>query len=336
MIPAQAFAPLSLGLPLALLAGPIALALYYILRRQTGAALVPNITLVRALPRSVKLQIRAPLLAILAVGFIISLSLAAARPQRVTALESGAKRRNLVLALDASRSMEAVDFSSGSQQLSRMAAVKRVVRQFIQARAEDRIGVVVFGSKAFVQAPITLDHQLLLELISDLAPRVAGDGTAIGDGLGLSLKRLRDAPSASSTVILLTDGVSNSGQLEPVEAAQVAKAAGIKVHTIGIGSNRDILTPGLMGIMQGTQQAEFDEEPLKQIAAITGGSNFNAQDLEGLAKVYKQIDELERTSSKDPKQRLVDERFVPWCLAALAAYLLYLLCARVWLLRVPV
>jgi Ca-activated chloride channel family protein len=136
-------------------------------------------------------------------------------------------------------------------------------------------------------------------------------------------------------VILLTDGVSNSGQLEPLEAAEIAKAAGIKVHTIGIGSNRDILTPGLMGIMQGAQQAEFDEGPLKQIAATTGGSYFNAQDLEGLAKVYRQIDELERTSSKDPQQRLVDERFTPWCLAALAAYLLYLLCARVWLLRVP-
>jgi Ca-activated chloride channel family protein len=335
MIPAQAFAPLSWGFPLALLAAPLALVLFYLTWRKAGAALIPTISLVKTLPRSIKLRLRLPLLGVLATSFILLLSAAAARPQRVTQLESGTKRRNLVLALDASRSMEAVDFSSGSQQLSRMTAVKRVVRQFIQARAEDRIGVVVFGSKAFVQAPLTLDHQLLLDLISDLSPRIAGDGTAIGDGLGLSLKRLREAPADSSTVILLTDGVSNSGQLDPLEAAEIAKAAGIKVHTIGIGSNRDILTPGLMGIMQGAQQAEFDEGPLKQIAATTGGSYFNAQDLEGLAEVYRQIDELERTSSKDPQQRLVDERFTPWCLAALAAYLLYLLCARVWLLRVP-
>lgn len=335
MSPLQALSPLTFGAPTFLASIPLAALLYALLRRDSRAALAPSLTLVRQLPPTLRLRIRTPVLALLTSTVLALLAIASSRPQRISVVESSTKRRNLVLALDISRSMSAVDFASGQQQLSRISAVKRVVRKFIDARSEDRIGVVVFGSKAFVQAPLTLDHALINELVSDLSVGIAGDGTAIGDGLGLALKRLKDFPSNSSTVILLTDGASNSGQIEPQQAAEIAKAAGIKVHTIGIGSDTGVLSPGMFGLLQGAQKAEFDEESLKHIAEATGGTYFNARNLAGLIQVYEQIDQLERTSHEDPQQRVVDERFAPLCLAALLGYVAVLLCSRVWLLRVP-
>jgi Ca-activated chloride channel family protein len=275
-------------------------------------------------------------LSFLATGFLAAITVAAARPQHVTISTSPYAARNIVLALDISRSMSTDDFQSRSGNISRLEGVKQVVDQFIEARAQDRLGLVVFGSNAYLQSPLTLDHNVLQDLVSRLDVGIAGDGTAMGDGLGLSLKRIQEIEGSSKAVILLTDGVSNAGHVNPLKAAKVAKELGVKVHTIGIGSSSTISTVQRGFFTQQLMaQAEFDEATLQQIADITGGVYFNANSIEGLEKVYAQIDKLERSENTEPERRVVEELFMPYASAALLLYLLYVALARTVFLKVP-
>lgn len=306
--------------PLWLLAPLIFAALAVYRRPRTIlAAPFPALQSLDSLPRSWRQILRGPILGLLMTVTVLALAVAAARPQRSTTVESPTQSRSLILALDISRSMATRDFegSFGYGRLSRLDAVKAVVRRFIEERGEERLGLVVFGSSAFVQAPLTRDHTVVAELVSRLEVGMAGDGTAMGDGLGLSLKRIADIPAPAKAVILLTDGVSNSGQVNPLKAAEVARDLGVKVYTIGIGGTAT--DPRLTG----RPEAEFDEATLKEVARLTGGLYLNASSVEGLHDVYGEIDRLERSEFEEPERRIVEELYPTFLWVAFLSYLAY-------------
>jgi len=226
---------------------------------------------------------------------------ALARPQlanvKTEVLSEGV---DILLTVDASGSMRALDFKVGGQEVDRLTAVKKVVAEFIQHRVSDRIGLVVFGDVAFTQAPLTLDYDLLSSFLNQWEVGVAGDATAIGDALALSVKRLKDLPSKSKVIILLTDGRNNAGGVTPEKAAEIAAAYGIKVYTIGVGSRGPVPFPQetFFGTRTVLVELDIDEETLQRIAQTTGGQYFRATDTEGLKKIYDTIDKLEKSEAK--------------------------------------
>ncbi len=201
-----------------------------------------------------------------------------------------------MLAVDTSRSMEALDFTVNGRQVTRMAVVKGVLGRFIQARDGDRIGLVVFGSQAFVLSPMTLDTRAAYSLVDSIVARMAGDGTAIGDAIGLSVKKLRERPEGSRVLVLATDGKNTEGSLPPELAAQLAAHEGIRIYTIGVGSK------GLVPFLEDGQlkqvQMEIDEALLNEVADITGGEYFRATDSNALEQIYRHIDALEKTRAE--------------------------------------
>ena len=218
--------------------------------------------------------------------------LALARPRvthRSVSVES--EGLDILLAIDTSGSMKAEDLSMGMTRVNRLQVAKGVIADFVEKRPYDRIGVVVFGEEAFTQVPLTLDHQTLLDMLSQVEIGVAGpQGTAIGTAIAVSARRIKDIPSKEKIVILLTDGQSNAGRVSPMEAAQAAAALGIKVYTIGVGSNRQ----GLLGLMSDG----VDEEGLTAIAQATSARFFRATDVRALQQVYDTIGELEPSTAE--------------------------------------
>lgn len=307
---------MSFAYPYVLMA-PVVL-LFFLKNKKSSGIPYPSSSLLLSLPKSLKIRLRTPVLSSLLLLFIVCLTLAAARPQNVSSLESPQKAHDLILALDISGSMKEEDFSSGFRTINRLNAVKLVVSEFIEKRKGDRIGIVVFGTKAFLQAPLTTDHNLLLQLLDLLQIGIAGEGTAIGDGLGLSLKRLKDIDGDSKAIILLTDGANNSGDVNPLQASKIAQKLGIKVHTIGIGSSKSSGRQRFFG-----NAPEYDEATLKTISETTGGIYFNAQDMEGLKQVYSEIDLLEQREDEKPERIVVREYYPDFALAALILLILY-------------
>jgi Ca-activated chloride channel family protein len=233
--------------------------------------------------------------------------------------------------------MAAADFGGPYGVATRIQAVKSVVNEFIDGRVGDRVGLVVFGSNSYLQSPLTLDHTVVKSLVSRLQVGMAGDGTAIGDGLGLALKRVQGVEGDSRAIILLTDGVSNAGKVNPLQAARVARDLQIKVHTIGIGkrgSGGFFTLPGRLSLPQ-SGRAEFDERTLKLIAEITGGVYFNASNIQDLQKVYKEIDKLEKIDAEIPTRKEIDERYAMYAAWGMLFFLLYLAFSRTYFLRVP-
>jgi Ca-activated chloride channel family protein len=287
--------------------------LAFIMRRRreevTTGIYFPSSELLNALPKSFRQIARGPVLFSLTLLTISLFSIAAARPQRITFVEQPEKGRNIVLVLDVSESMNAYDFPTNFGDVSRMEGVKTVVAEYVRSRTQDRVGLVVFGRSAYLQAPLTTDTALVGDLVQDLKPGVAGDGTAIGDGMGLGLKVIKDAEKGSKAIILLTDGVNNAGSVTPAKAARVAKDLGIPIHTIGIGVGTASLGTDIFGIWT---RAEFDEKTLREIASLTGGVYFNAQSLDGLKKVYQEIDTLTEEEKDAPRKSIVDELFLPY------------------------
>lgn len=297
----------------------------------------PAFSVIHGLPRSPRLALRLPVLAVLITLFIFTLTLAALRPQLLDTPPDKRDARNLVLALDISKSMTIQDFRGiHGERRARIDGVKSVIAQFVSARAGDRLSVVVFGSRAYVQVPLTFDHTLVRGMVEGLQVGTAGDGTAIGDGLGVSLKRLEGIPQEARAVILITDGVNNSGSLEPLQAARVAAQLGVKVYAIGIGSN-GVVPAAVPDLLLGAwpQRGEFDEQTLKEIASLTGGSYFNASDLSGLSQVYATIDKLERSASEEPQPTVTEEQFVKFVPWALTLYTLLIALSRSVFRRVP-
>lgn len=208
---------------------------------------------------------------------------------------------DIMLVIDTSGSMRARDFEVAGQRPDRLEVIKMVISEFISARPDDRIGMVVFGSGAYTQAPLTLDHEMLKEFLSQIEIGVVGDGTAVGDGLGAAVKRLKATPGKSRVVVLLTDGANNAGRIDPVAAANAAKAFGIRVHTIGVGSE------GVVPIVQNGRvfhiRADIDEKTLRGISDVTGGIYYRATDSNALQNVYKDIDQLEKVRHKRNQRR---------------------------------
>ena len=246
--------------------------------------------------------------------------------------ETETKGIDIVLALDVSGSMLSQDL-----QPDRLQAAKKVAAEFVTDRKNDNIGLVIFAGESFTQCPLTTDHKVLLNLLNEIEFGVIEDGTAIGLGLANSVNRLKDSESNSRVVILLTDGTNNSGQIAPLTAADLARSYGIRVYTVGVGTKGMAPTPVQTpyGIRMQNMPVDIDEKTLTEIAAMTGGQYFRAQDTEGLRQVYAEIDEMERYLISVQNVTRRQELFLPYALTALGLILLELLLRRTWLRAIP-
>lgn len=224
---------------------------------------------------------------------------------------------DLMLAVDCSRSMEALDFSVNDEPVSRMAVVKGVLSEFIDQRHGDRMGLVVFGDSAFVQSPLTLDLRAVRNLLEGAVPRMAGDATAIGDAIALSVKKLRERPEASRVLILVTDGENTSGMLPPREAVKLAEHYGVRIYTIGVGSfgeKGDGMVPFMENGKLTLTKMQIDEDLLQEIAKRTGGSYQRATDTQALEQITRRIAEREQTES-ETRTRMLPTPLYRWPLA---------------------
>ena len=317
---------MTLDHPWALIIAPFVAILALVRRPTPNHILTPFSSILQSIPPSFRLRCRSPILAGGCGIATLLLSLAATRPFAVIDQIEPHEARTIILAIDISRSMEAIDFESPIGTISRFAGVTQVVSSFLERRHTDRIGLVVFGASAFVQSPVTQDHGLIAQLVKGLRVGIAGDGTALGDGLGVSVKRALEVPARSRAVVLLTDGVNTAGSVSPQKASEVARDLGVTVHTIGIGGTR---------IAQGMQGAEFDEGLLQRVAHTTGGTYSNASSVEQLEAVYDRIEALE-LSRDDGQRELLVEEYYPLCItAALVLYVGVVLSARTLFLRIP-
>ena len=223
----------------------------------------------------------------------LMLVLAGTRPQWLgDAIALPVSGRDLMLAVDLSDSMRQTDFEIGGRQVNRLAATKAVADEFIARRAGDRIGLILFGDQAYLQTPLTFDRDTVRTLLLEAQLRLAGRRTAIGDAIGLAVKRLRDRPESNRVLILLTDGANTAGEVEPLQAAELAKAEGLTIYTIGIGAEAMVVR-GLGGLRRIDPSAELDERTLTAIADMTGGRYFRARDTAELEQIYGLLDELE-------------------------------------------
>lgn len=278
------------------------------------------------LKESTLLKYRNAILSTLQIIAFIILVIALSRPQSGEYLsEEFSEGRDLIIAVDASGSMKALDFKINNKPVSRLEVLKNVVWSFIEARKGDRIGLIVFGQEVYTQCPLTSDHDLLLQYLSELEIGMAGDSTALGDALALSVKRIKDIPSQSKAVILVTDGLKTSGQMEPLQAAEIAKRLGVKVYTIGIGGQNKAPFPveDIFGRTQITYlDIPLDEGTLRKISEMTGGQFFSAQKTEDLVNIYKEIDRLEARKESAPKLNITREYFKECIVAGLLLILI--------------
>jgi Ca-activated chloride channel family protein len=203
-----------------------------------------------------------------------------------------ANGRDILIAVDISGSMERDDMVIGGKQVNRLVAVKAVVGDFVIKRTGDRLGLILFGEKAYLQTPLTFDRETMQTLLLEAQIGFAGNGTAIGDAIGLGVKRLQDRPKDHRVLILMTDGSSNAGELNPTEAADLARRAQVKIYTIGIGAERQE-SRGLFGRNVINPSADLDEKTLIDIASATGGIYFRARDPKELTGIYEQLNQLE-------------------------------------------
>ena len=288
--------------------------------------------------RSARVEILSILPLVLRMIAISLLVLSLARPQEgYKSTEILSVGVDIMLALDTSGSMQALDFIKDEKRDTRLAMVKDVVSQFIDNRPNDRMGMVVFGSEAYTQCPLTLDQGILKSFLSKLDIGMAGDSTAIGSAIGIAVKRLKDLESKSKVIILLTDGQNNAGSLPPLQAAQTAKAFGIKIHTIAVGTHgkAPFLVNSIFGQRYVYQQVDIDEDTLKKISDLTGGQYFRATDLESLKTIYKKIDEMEKSEVKVIDHSEYTELFHYFLIPGLMILLLEILLSNTVLRRIP-
>ncbi|TDJ69876.1 MAG: VWA domain-containing protein [Proteobacteria bacterium] len=221
------------------------------------------------------------------------LLVAAARPQWLgEAIEIPISGRDLMLAVDLSKSMQEVDFILNGERVNRLTATKHVVGDFIDHRVGDRLGLILFGSQAYLHVPLTFDRATVKQLLNESVIGLAGPSTAIGDAIGLTVKRLRNNDSTHKVLILITDGANTAGAIEPRRAAELASAAGLTIHTIGIGAD-ELMVRRLFRSFRFNPSRDLDEETLRAIAERTGGRYFRARDADELRTIYAEIDKLE-------------------------------------------
>jgi len=234
-------------------------------------------------------------------GCLVLLVLASARPQLFNvSREIRSPGVDIILCLDTSGSMQALDFQLDDTPVTRLTAVKKVVGEFVKKREMDRIGLVVFGQEAFTQSPLTMDKGLLLDLVEKMEIGMAGDRTAIGSAIAVGGKRLKDLQAKSKILILLTDGRNNAGEITPEEAAEAVQALDMKIYSIGVGGKgpAPFRVNTFLGPRVVHQKVDLDEETLQKVASIGGGKYFRAADSEQLSEIYDIIDREEKTEIK--------------------------------------
>jgi Ca-activated chloride channel homolog len=309
----------------------------YIRRGGTARIRFSSLENLKKLKTSRSLYLRHSLIALRSLGIVVLL-VALARPQ------SGRKETEIVtegidimLCLDTSGSMRALDFQLEGKRVDRLAVVKRVVSEFIQRRKNDRIGMVIFAEQAFTQCPLTLDYGILLSFLNRVEIGMAGDTTALGSALATSVKRLKDVASKSKIVILLTDGRHNAGRISPQTATELARTYKIKVYTIGVGVEGEspFLVDTLFGKRYVYQRVDLDEQTLRTIAEQTGGSYFRATDTASLEGIYRQIDTMEKTEAKVKEYTEYEERFHGFVLAGLSLILLEFVLTNTRFRKIP-
>ncbi|WP_163335961.1 VWA domain-containing protein [Desulfopila sp. IMCC35008] len=249
------------------------------------------------------------------------LIVAAARPQLGnTTTEVQASGIDILLAVDVSGSMEAMDFKLKGERANRLEVVKNVLNKFIDERPNDRIGLVAFGARPYLVCPLTLDHNWLLKRLEALSIGMVEDGTAIGSAIGSGINRLKDLESKSRIIILLTDGLNNAGQVSPLMAAEAAETVGVKVYTIGAGTRGEAPMPGrdIFGRQRMQMvRVDIDEETLSQVAEKTGAQYFRATDTKSLTSIYDEINRMETTTRSIKKFENYRELFSFLATAAL-------------------
>jgi Ca-activated chloride channel family protein len=316
----------------ATLLGPLLVLVAWARERQGGAVLFPGVGRLRSVPPGWRARLRHLPVVLAAVGISIA-AVALARPQKGSTRENVTTQGvDIVIALDISGSMEAEDF----QPRNRLAVAKEVVSDFVKRRTSDRIGLVIFASKSLTKAPPTTDTAVLLHQLDDVQLHVLPDGTAIGNGLATALTRLRSSKAKSRVVVLVTDGANNAGEIDPLTAADIAKAMEVRVYTVLVGVGGEVPIPvraqdPFTGqIITQRVLARFDVDPdlLKSIAQRTGAEFFRATDTATLRGIFEQIDKLEKTEIKQTSFKRYRELFPP---VLVVASLFLLAAGAAWL-----
>jgi len=268
---------------------------------------------------------------ILLYGIWLLLLTAAARPQWVgNSIEIPQSGRDVMLAVDLSVSMQTKDFKIKGKVTDRLSALKIIVSDFIDRRKGDRLGLILFGSNAYLQAPLTFDTVTVKQLLQEAQIGLAGGETAIGDAIGVAIKQLKNSNQASRVLILLTDGRNNAGDLTPEKAAEIASREKLKIHTVAIGSKNTHM-PNIFGMQNINAGADVDEPTLKLIAEKTGGNYFRAYNTQELIQIYDYINQLESIEQTNQYYRPIDEIYY-WPLF-FALFLLGILMSYETLLR---
>ncbi len=281
-------------------------------RGPVAAVEYSDVSLAREVARRTKSRIGGIvwLLSLIAAAFMI---VGLARPQRThSRTEVTAKGIDIVLGLDVSGSMQALDFTVNNYRVNRIAVVKSVVSRFIEERPNDRIGLIAFAGSPFIVSPLTLDHDWLLQNLERIDVGLGDDGTAIGSAIAAAVNHLRTTTAKSKVVILLTDGVNNSGKISPLAAAEAARALGVKVYTIGVGVRGKAPIPvrneaGKIQVIMAT--VDVDEKTLQTVASETGGLFYRATDTDSLRKIYEQINRYETSAQTVRKFEHVEELY---------------------------
>jgi len=261
------------------------------------------------------------------------LIIALARPQSsLSRQDISVEGIDIILAMDVSGSMLARDFHP-----DRIEAAKNVAMEFIDGRPSDRIGLVIFSGETFTQCPLTTDHAVLKNLFKDIHSGMIDDGTALGDGLATAVSRLRGSKAISKVIILLTDGVSNMGSIDPLSAAEIAKLYGIRIYTVGVGTMGmapyPVQTP--FGIQMQSMKVEIDEDRLTNVARLTDGKYFRATNNNKLHQIYKEIDKLEKSKIDVTEFRKKKEEFLLLALIALGLIVVEIVCRNTYFRNIP-
>lgn len=314
---------------------PVLIYWYFRGQRRSARLKYSDVNLVKRLGQTLKQRL-SPLLLLFRIVTLTAFILALARPQSSSKEEEVLTEGvDIVLAMDVSSSMLAEDFKPNN----RLQAAKNVAKDFIKSRSNDRIGMVVFAGESFTQCPLTLDYGVLLSLMDQVT--VAGkdwDGTAIGMGLVNAVNRLKDSKAKSKIIILLTDGVNNRGQVDPLTAAQIAQAFNIKIYTIGAGTQGTAMYPvddPYFGKRYVSMPVEIDESMLSQIADETNGKYFRATDTKKLKDIYDEIGELEKTQIEVKEYTRYEELFVIFLLFGLLSFLLEVVLTHTYFRKIP-
>lgn len=261
----------------------------------------------------------------------VLLVLATAQPQwQGEAIALPLSGRDLMLVLDISGSMQIPDFDLDGAQVTRLAVVKNTASSFVRRRVGDRIGLIVFGSQAYMLAPLTFDRNTINAMLNETEIGLAGKETAIGDAIGLAIKRLRQQPENSRIVVLLTDGANTTGSVDPLSAAKLAAQQGLRIYTIGIGADElRINVPSIFGTQVVNPSADLDEKTLKAIAKVTHGAYFRAKDTAGLEQIYQQLDKIEPAAKDEDYFRLIRSLYI-WPLGMALLLSLWLALPSTW------